>query len=50
MKKTKFKQENEVKSKNAQKVTGNFDEKLQLLCARCCSIVNTTKGTTRKQK
>lgn len=36
--------------KNAQKVTGNFDEKSQLICARCCSIVNTTKGTTKKQK
>ena len=49
-KKTKTWQENKRKSKNEQKVTGNFDEKSQLLCARCCSIVNTTKGTTKKQK
>lgn len=48
--KTKTGQGNKRKSKNAQKVTGNFDEKSQLLCARCCSIVNTTKGTTKKQK
>ena len=50
MKKTKTGQGNKRKSKNAQKVTGNFDQKSQLLCARCCSIVNTTKGTTKKQK
>ena len=48
--KTKTGQGNKRKSKNAQKVTGNFDEKSQLLCARCCSIVNTTKGTTKKRK
>ena len=48
--KTKTWQENKGEGKNAQKVTGNFDEKSQLLCARCCSIVNTTKGTTKKQK
>ncbi len=48
MKKTKTGQGNKRKSKNAQKVTGNFDEKSQLLCARCCSIVNATKETTEK--
>lgn len=39
-----------MRSKNAQKVTGNFDENSQLNCARCCSIVNVTKGNTEKRK
>lgn len=37
----------EGKVKMHKKVTGNFDQKSQLLCTRCCSIVNTTKGTTK---